>query len=69
MTIMITQVKQQLAIVKLKYEWKIEEIKKTILSYFTCKFDLELQYCLSLNTENMLIVLYNSDVQLILVSP
>ena len=25
---MITQVKQQLAIVKLKYEWKIEEIKK-----------------------------------------
>ena len=28
MTIMNTQVKQQLAIVKLKYEWKIEEIKK-----------------------------------------
>ena len=46
MTIMITQVKQQLAIVKLKYEWKIEEIKKTILFF-----------------------LYNSDVQLILVSP
>ena len=28
MTIMITRVKQQLAIVKLKYEWKIKEIKK-----------------------------------------
>ena len=25
---MITQMKQQLAFVKLKYEWKIEEIKK-----------------------------------------
>ena len=48
MTIMITQVKQQLAIVKLKYEWKIEEIKKTI---------------------GLLLFLYNSDVQLILVSP
>ena len=48
MTIMITQVKQQLAIVKLKYEWKIGEIKKTILSYFTCNFDLDLQYRLSL---------------------
>ena len=25
---MITQLKQQLAVVKLKYEWKIKEIKK-----------------------------------------
>ena len=70
MTIMITQVKQQLAIVKLKYEWKIEEIKRQyFLTSQVCKFDLELQYCLYLSKENMLILLYNSDVQLILVSP
>ena len=43
--------------------------RQYFLTSQVCKFDLEQQYCLSLSKENMPILLYNSDVQLILVSP